>query len=356
MRRFLPTSLRGGTMCVALSCLCLSPVVIIAQENSSRSRETRTDRDDENRFATRSRDNSEGPLNLRDRENRPMLGDDRQIDLRGQAVSASGRVTGLKRVGLRGTDAKHVVVMLETGQNRRGIVDLGAAKDLRELKLQRGDRISVKGNVLGIGDRRVLMADQVSHGEQTVEIDRTLTSRMLSRRAVRQSDLRERLERPFARAEMRGDRDARAAQRQQQTSQSQRMTREGQQRQVAVVRGTVEKTKVVKRRNTEDQNLVALVRQENDRVRVVDLGAVNDRINQERINEGDQLMAMGDPIRVGDRRVLLAQRVQINGNQQRVDRNWPNRQSNNRQSNNRQADSGQRNNRESNRRQSNDRG
>jgi hypothetical protein len=325
---------RGGvTLVAATSLIALVAVSALAQNGTQRSEGSREDRA---RFATRERDEGrERRVDVLERRERASRNDSADMggdmELSRQEVSASGRIASVKRVGLRNRDVKHVVVMLETARNRRGIVDLGPADELQDLRLERGVRISVTGNVVGVGDRRVLMADEITMGDRNVQIDRSLTSRMRTRRAVRQSDLRERLERPFARGNVFGDRADEQVTRSQEPSRAERSSQSGesgQSRRVAMVRGKIEKTKVVKRRNADDQNLVALVRQKNDTVRCVDLGAVSERINQDQVKQGDQLVAMGDPARIGDRPVLLAQRVRINGNEREVDRNWPSRRSN----------------------------
>jgi hypothetical protein len=314
-------------MASLLLVMLLVPVAAAQGDSEGRTQDDSVSRDSSERRMAARRDNEEdrGRPQMRDERNRPFGIDVAQRDLPRENIDASGRIAMLKEVQLRGSDNKHVVALVQTGRNRRGIVDLGPAEDLADLRLRQGDRISVSGQVLGMGDRRVLMADELEKDGQTTQIDRSVTSRSQTRRAVRQSDLRDRLGSQFTSSD---SEERQRMARRSSDGQSQSRSQRSEQRRTATVRGSIERTKTVSLRNTDQKNLVALVRLEsdNERVRLVDLGAINDRISPDQLQKGDQIVAQGVPARIGDRPVLLAQRVRIDGNERRVDRNWPTRQ------------------------------
>jgi hypothetical protein len=95
---------------------------------------------------------------------------------RGQgSVSLEGKVQQFREVNLRrgqDTPEEHtwVRIQLESGYNT--IVDLGREKDLSDLNLERGDRISVRGRHGTIGGENVLIADRIRVGNETINIER----------------------------------------------------------------------------------------------------------------------------------------------------------------------------------------
>ena len=92
----------------------------------------------------------------------------------------SGEILRLKRIPLRNTNIQHTAVLLKTNDGKRRVVDLGPTQNLRQLDLQEGDQVSVRGGIVRIGDSRIFFARQVRSDGETVNVT--------YRRQERQSD------------------------------------------------------------------------------------------------------------------------------------------------------------------------
>lgn len=86
----------------------------------------------------------------------------------------SGKVMSAKTVPIRGTNEKSVAVMLKTEKNRRIVADLGPVSQLRQqdVRLQRGENITLTGRPAQLGDREVFFAQKLHADNKTVSVDR----------------------------------------------------------------------------------------------------------------------------------------------------------------------------------------
>lgn len=224
--------------------------------------------------------------------------------------SGTVNILRLKKVPIRNSDLNHSVALVRTDDGHQGVIDLGPADDLQELQLKSGQQIDVRGKSVRVGDRHVLMASRITSQGDALQIDRSQQPRERTRRVVMRSDLRDKSQ--------------------------QRQSRR------AAVRGKVEQTKRVEVRDLGVDHLVVLVRTDNGKVRIVDLGPV-DNLNRVRFARGDTIVADGNVVAVGDRQVLMARRVGSEDQQQDIQRdsakkNRSNRTSAQRERNSRQRD------------------
>ncbi|WP_390622534.1 PDZ domain-containing protein [Candidatus Laterigemmans baculatus] len=152
---------RSGLLFLSLGVLG-SPFVVaqddsqdqLRQEVRAEQRATQERRDQE---ARRERDR-------RDRMER-MDRERRDRERQGKQRSSRGRVTGevvqAKRVDVRGTDRQHLVVLLKTERGARVPVDLGELRRLGAQPPQVGDTIKVRGRLVQIGDRHVVVGEDM---------------------------------------------------------------------------------------------------------------------------------------------------------------------------------------------------
>lgn len=85
----------------------------------------------------------------------------------------SGEILRTKQVELKNTGQEHLVVLVETNEGRRRIVDLGPARNLKDLDLSRGDRISVRGQAArAAGNVPIVLGQEVKAGGQQITIQR----------------------------------------------------------------------------------------------------------------------------------------------------------------------------------------
>jgi hypothetical protein len=83
-----------------------------------------------------------------------------------------GDVVKEKEVKLQDTGNTVTAVLLKTESNRYVVVDLGPTEQLRDAKIESGTQLEAQGQIVRIGDRLVLLADQVTIGGETMKIDR----------------------------------------------------------------------------------------------------------------------------------------------------------------------------------------
>ena len=94
-------------------------------------------------------------------------------DRRPKVQSFSGTIAEMKEVGIKDTDQKHQIAVLQTDKkDRKLLVDLGPKAETQALELAKGDRATVSGIGMNINDRRVLIAQHVKKGEQSVDVER----------------------------------------------------------------------------------------------------------------------------------------------------------------------------------------
>jgi hypothetical protein len=94
----------------------------------------------------------------------------------GQAMSSTqqlrGEILKTKKVTLKNTNRQHTVVLLETDKGRR-IADLGPSRNLGELQIDEGQKISVQGRFARTRDQvPVLLARRVQANGQAISVDR----------------------------------------------------------------------------------------------------------------------------------------------------------------------------------------
>ena len=186
-----------------------------------------------------------------------------------QQKQVSGQVLSSKSVQVRQQGqnvGKNMVVMLETQDGQRVIVDLGPSKNLQDVNIQQGDQISARGQLVRIGDRPVLLAEQVRAQGQNRQVQRQQQAMM------------------------------------QQTKQ---MT------------GQIKRMKEVHFRGTQQTNQVVLLETQQGRQLAVDLGSTQN-LQDLNLQEGAQIQVKGEPVRIGDRIVLLANRLKVNGQTVRI--------------------------------------
>jgi hypothetical protein len=94
-----------------------------------------------------------------------------QIDW-SQRRQVKGEVVREKEVKLQYTGKTIKAVLLKTENNRQVVVDLGPTEQLQDAKIESGTQFEAQGQIVRVGDRLVLLADQVSIGGETMKIDR----------------------------------------------------------------------------------------------------------------------------------------------------------------------------------------
>jgi len=175
----------------------------------------------------------------------------------------SGQVSRTKNVEVRTLDPKgkaqqNRVVLLQTDQGRRIVVDLGPAQALQGVSLQQGAQLDASGQWIRIGDRPVLWANRVSVDGKTVQIKRP------------------------------------------QRDQSRQIT------------GQILRSKQVDIQGTDLVNQVVLLQTDQGRQIVADLGSMTN-LRGLRLQPGAEIEVRGHPARVGDQMVLLADQVSAGG-------------------------------------------
>ncbi|MFN2427250.1 MAG: hypothetical protein ABR587_12475, partial [Candidatus Binatia bacterium] len=92
-----------------------------------------------------------------------------QLPNESREQSATGAIEKMKQVDVRG--GKHTVVQIQH-QNQPMLVDLGRASDLASMNLKNGDTITVTGPRSKIGDKAILLAQELRFKEQNKQISR----------------------------------------------------------------------------------------------------------------------------------------------------------------------------------------
>ena len=164
----------------------------------------------------------------------------------------------VKTLEPQGQAKNNRVVLMQTDQGRQVIVDLGPAQALQGISLKQGTQIDASGRWVRISDRPVLWANQATIGGKNVQIKR------------------------------------------QQRGQSRQLT------------GRIMRTKQVDIRGTDFTNQVALLQTDQGRQIVADLGP-RANLRGFRLKPGAEIEVRGQPARVGDHLVLMADQVSAGG-------------------------------------------
>ena len=171
----------------------------------------------------------------------------------------SGAIASTKRVSVR--DTQHLIATVEQENGRRIVVDLGPANKLNNIDLQQGDRLSARGPAILVGDKRIMLAQQVQVNGQPAQIQRS--GRQLNGTVVR-------VQNPSV---------------------------------------SGEKHRLVTLETSDGRNLL------------VDLGPTRNLQDLE-IKEGDEITVSGPMVRVQDRRVVMARQVTTDEGRHQINRRF----------------------------------
>ena len=80
-----------------------------------------------------------------------------------QFRQVTGEILDIRAIPIRGVDARNVLILLETQQGERVVVDLGDR--LRGVDLQAGGRLRARGKVVNIEGRRPILFANTFHHE-----------------------------------------------------------------------------------------------------------------------------------------------------------------------------------------------
>lgn len=213
-----------------------------------------------------------------DREPR-MDQERRQAQRRLEPTTLRGWVAATHSVNLQGLPDRYTVVRLELQNGRTAVVNLGPERDLRELGIEEGKPISVRGRVGTINDRDVLMAEALRVGDRTYRIN------------------------------LPKDTEPRAGE--------------------TTLRGRIADVGRVTLAGQQRQHTLARLRLQNDRTAVVNFGpgAAFERMNLQR---GDRVVIAGRRGAINDRPILMASEVRVEGRSYdargQLDRTAPDRQ------------------------------
>jgi hypothetical protein len=95
-----------------------------------------------------------------------------------------GTVLQSERVKIKGSDLTNSVILLRTQDgNRILVIDAGRSDKLSSLELDRGKRIGAQGKVVTMRGQQVLVASDITQGDQRVAVDRSQEPQQLARRA-----------------------------------------------------------------------------------------------------------------------------------------------------------------------------
>jgi hypothetical protein len=98
----------------------------------------------------------------------------------------AGEVIRTKQVDVRGSDEKQMVVLIETERGNRIPVDLGPTSGLKDVKLSSGDRVRINGFMAKVGEKQLVVAEQLAVArDQTMRPDRDDSRRRGGKQADR---------------------------------------------------------------------------------------------------------------------------------------------------------------------------
>lgn len=189
-------------------------------------------------------------------------------------VRVQGQVEDLRIFTLG--NRQRLAAKVRTQNNRIVPVILGDPSQLNRLNLMRNDTIEVVGRQVRVNERPSLEAHQIRANNQRVTIHR---------RAAR--------------------RTAPSSRQQPQSWTS----------------GTIEELREVKIYGQATPHLVAAVETEADNIRIVDLGPVNQLAHLD-LDDGDEIQVRGTRGTINNNEVIVADRVQANGDTAQIRRTW----------------------------------
>ena len=81
----------------------------------------------------------------------------------------SGKIKAIKHVKVRGGENLVVTVQQD---DKSVLVDLGRADDLNDLKLKKGDQVTTQGLLAMVGNKQIVLARQLNANSKEMDIDR----------------------------------------------------------------------------------------------------------------------------------------------------------------------------------------
>jgi hypothetical protein len=189
-------------------------------------------------------------------------------------ASIAGQVLRTKQVDIRGTDTKVLVALLDTGNDRRQIVDLGPTANFRTSPVYTGDQIAVRGHRVMLGNANVLLATEVRVSGDLVTIFREGTSRAAGYFVME----------PIVRID-----------------------------------GRIENLKNARLRGSRSDHLVGEIVNRNGGAMIVDFGPPT-AIWRADLKAGDWITIQGQQMQVNERPVILASEINKNGAPLRIER------------------------------------
>ncbi len=183
-----------------------------------------------------------------------------------RTAQVTGTIQDTMQVNLANQQQEHTFAKVRTQNGKTAVVHLGPADRVDRLDLSQGDRVQAQGEVCVVNQRPVLMSNRVQANGLTIRVQQPQGSKM--RR----------------------------------------------------LKGTIRKTatKPLRGPNRPD-HLIALVQLETGESVPVDLGPEQDLQNVS-ISEGQRVTLLARPTRIGNRRILAAQSLAVDG--QKVDIKW----------------------------------
>jgi hypothetical protein len=173
-----------------------------------------------------------------------------------------GKVVGTRAVEIPGIDERMLLVLVKNDQGRKVVVCLGAAADVEQAGLDKGQNISCRGLAFQFGGRCFLLAQQVRADGQTVNIRQQHPDEM----------------QPIAQR----------------------------------FRGEIVRTKQVELPGMKEPWLIALVRTTQGRQSIVNLGPISE-LEELQLQKGDEVAIRGQVLRINGQRIVLADQVRAKG-------------------------------------------
>jgi hypothetical protein len=235
-----------------------------------------------------------------------------------------GRIDSFRGANLsdnRGYRANHTLARLRLENGRTAIVDLGPTQNLQRLNFEPGDRIEVRGQFAQVGDRRVIVA-------QELKIDDTVTRIRQAEGRLGQSASRGYSEDADGRYGYGAQDRQRFDQRPTQTRSAQ--ARSSQQRfgEQITLNGRLDGFRHVNLRtqqNERNQHSLVRVRLENGRSAIVDLGPKKD-LDDLNLQTGKPISIQGRRGTIDGRSVVHANRIRFDGETHQIQRSARDRQ------------------------------
>jgi len=90
-----------------------------------------------------------------------------------QKQNVSGKIVEKKEMNAKQTKVDHELMLVEIDPQTRVVVDLGPSNLLKDIDLDKGDKVRVEGHRTMVNQREVLIADKLQAGGKDMEIQRS---------------------------------------------------------------------------------------------------------------------------------------------------------------------------------------